>query len=85
MTLAGLPKWAIVLDVFGTLLIGIGIFCLVSAGDILGIPSIELRGPAIGMIVTGVMLMGPLVVAAVKRRRAREAPSTPKPARQAAN
>lgn len=62
-----LPKWAIILDVFGTLLLGGGIFMLVSDGELLGTPTAELRGLATGMIVIGGLLMVPLVVAAVKR------------------
>lgn len=80
ITFAGLPKWAIILDAVGTLMIGAGIFLLVSAADVMGMPPIELRGLAIGMIVTGVMLMGPLLVAVVNRRRLREARNARNPA-----
>jgi hypothetical protein len=67
MSTPSLPIWAIILDVFGTVLIAGGIFVLVSGGELLGAPAGELRGLAIGMIVVGAMLMVPLVVAVIQR------------------
>lgn len=62
-----LPMWAIVLDVFGTLLVGGGIFFLTFQGEVLSMPVAELRGPGIAMIVIGVMLMAPLVVTILRQ------------------
>ena len=59
--------WAIVLDLLGILLAAGGIYYLVSSGDMMGMPAADVRGPAIAMIVIGVMLMVPLVVSAVRR------------------
>ena len=61
------PVWAIVLDVFGTLLVAGGVFVLASDGEVAGIQVAELRGPAIAMLVVGGMLMVPLVVSVIKR------------------
>ncbi len=63
MSIPPLPKWAIILDVFGALLVAGGIFLLVSQD--------ELRGLAIGMLVVGGMLMVPLIAWAVRRATAR--------------
>ena len=62
--------WAIILDVFGTLLVGGGIFLLVTDADLMGTPATDLQGLAIGMIVVGAMLMVPLVVSVIKRVQA---------------
>lgn len=62
-----LPVWAIILDVFGTLLVGGGIYLLVSKADVMGMVAADLRGPAIAMITIGAMLTVPLIVAVVKR------------------
>ena len=59
--------WIIILDVFGTVLIGGGIFLLVSEGEIMGRPAADLKAAAIGMLVVGGMMTVPLVVWAVKR------------------
>lgn len=67
MSSSSLPVWTIILDVFGTLLVGGGIFFLVTEGEVLGMPAAELQGAAIGMIVVGVMLMVPLIVTVVRK------------------
>lgn len=67
MSSSSLPVWTIILDVFGTLLVGGGIFFLVTEGEVLGMPAADLQGAAIGMIVVGVMLMVPLIVAVVRK------------------
>ena len=60
------PIWAIVLDVFGTLIAAAGIFLVVSEGEMMGMASDDLTGLGIGLIVVGVMLMVPLVVSAIR-------------------
>lgn len=67
MSSSSLPVWTIILDVFGTLLVGGGIFFLVTEGEVLGMPAADLQGAAIGMIVVGVMLMVPLIVTVVRK------------------
>ena len=67
MSISGLPVWVIILDVFGTLLIGGGIFLLVTDGQVMGMPAADLKGAGIGMLVVGGMMTVPLVVWAVKR------------------
>ena len=62
--------WAVILDVFGSLLAGLGIYLLVAEGEVMGIPAAELRGPGIGMLVVGIMLMVPLVAAITRRIKA---------------
>ena len=47
MSSSSLPIWAVILDLFGTLLIAGGIFVVVAEGELLGRPAIELRGLAI--------------------------------------
>jgi len=71
MSSSSLPIWAVILDLFGTLLIAGGIFVVVAEGELLGRPAIELRGLAIGMIVVGIMLIVPLVVAVIQRASGR--------------
>ena len=70
MSKLNLPVWTIILDVFGTLLVGGGIFFLVSDGDVLGMRVDEHRGLAIAMLVVGGMLMVPLLVAVVRQMNA---------------
>lgn len=67
MSSSSLPVWTIILDVFGTLLVGGGIFFLVTEGEVLGMLAADLQGAAIGMIVVGVMLMVPLIVTVVRK------------------
>ena len=69
MSSSSLPVWVIILDVFGTLLIGGGIFLLVTDGEVMGMPAADLQGAAIGMLVIGGMMAVPLVVWAVNRAR----------------
>lgn len=68
---SGLPIWAIVLDVFGTVLVGGGIYVLVSSAEFMGMQPADLKGPAIAMITVGGMLMVPLLVAIVKLANAK--------------
>lgn len=65
-SISGLPIWAIILDVFGTVLVGAGIYVLVSGAKFMGMQPADLKGPAIAMITVGGMLMVPLLVAIVK-------------------
>lgn len=63
----GIPIWTIVLDVIGTLFVAGGLFLLVSDGNLLGMEAAGFRGPAIALIVVGVMLMAPLVAVIIRR------------------
>lgn len=56
-----LPAWAIVLDVFGTLLLAVGIYALVGGDELLFADFLDIRPLAIPLIVAGVLLMLPLV------------------------
>ena len=52
------------------MLIGLGIFFLVSDGEVMGMPADGRKGTAIAMLVIGGMLTVPLIVWAVRRANA---------------
>lgn len=65
--LATLPAWAVILDVVGTVLLGAGLYGLFTEGEAPFAETVDLRANATALIVIGVFLMIPLLVAVVRR------------------
>jgi hydrogenase-4 membrane subunit HyfE len=65
----GLPVWALILDVLGTLLIAAGIYGIVS-GELPFAEGLEAGWIAVALILAGAVLMMPLVVVLVQRAAA---------------
>ncbi len=63
----GLPLWAIILDVLGTLVLVLGIYAQIAGDDFLASASIDSNALSIVLILAGVLLMLPLVIAVIKR------------------
>lgn len=64
-----LPAWAVILDVFGTLFLALGIIAQVG-GDALLLPGFpDIRPYAIVLIFAGVLLMLPLVMIIIGQAR----------------
>jgi hypothetical protein len=66
----GLPLWAILLDVLGTLVLVLGIYAQIAGDDFLAPASIDSNALSIVLIIAGVLLMLPLVIAVIKRAAA---------------
>ena len=64
-----LPVWALILDLVGTLLVALGLYGMFAEGDLPFADVVDLRGIAVALIVIGVLLMLPLVLAAVTKLR----------------
>ena len=64
-----LPVWAVILDVLGAFMLAAGIILLNGGAGLLDVSSAEVRGPAIALIVIGVLLMMPLIAVIVHRAR----------------
>jgi len=62
-----LPKWVIVLDVAGAMLLAFGLALLNAGADFVDVDPDDQRGLAIGMLVIGLLLMIPLVKFVVQR------------------
>jgi len=62
-----LPKWIIVLDVAGALLLAFGLVLLNARVEFADVSPADRHGLAIGMIVIGLLLMIPLVKFVVQR------------------
>ncbi|NIV18069.1 MAG: DUF1418 family protein [Woeseiaceae bacterium] len=66
----GLPIWAIFLDVLGTLVLVLGIYAQIAGDDFLASASIDSHALSIVLIIAGILLMLPLVIAVIKRAAA---------------
>ena len=64
-----LPVWAVILDVLGAFMLAAGIILLNGGAGLLDVSSTEVRGPAIALIVIGVLLMMPLIAVIVLKAR----------------
>ena len=62
-----LPVWAVILDVLGALMLAAGIILLNGGAGLLDVSPTEVAGPAIALIVIGVLLMTPLIVVVIRR------------------
>jgi hypothetical protein len=62
-----LPAWSIILDLFGTLLLALGIYGQFGGGELLFSEFLDLRQYAVILILLGVLLIAPLVVILVKQ------------------
>lgn len=67
----GFPVWALILDVFGMLLLGVGIYSVVS-GELPFVEGPESGYVGIALIIVGALLTMPLVVILVQRSVARK-------------
>ena len=63
------PAWVLILDLVGTLLVGVGIYALVAGDPLPFADTIDLRSLAIPMIIFGALLFAPLILMTVARIR----------------
>ncbi len=61
------PPLLLALDILGTALLGLGLFGFLSNGSLVVAGFIDLKQLAVPMMITGALLMAPLVVYLVKR------------------
>ena len=64
-----LPAWAVILDVLGAFMLAAGIILLNGGAGLVDVSSTEVRGPAIALIVMGVLLMMPMIAVIVLKAR----------------
>ena len=62
-----LPAWAIILDVFGTILLVLGILAQFGGDDMLFSEIQELEALSIVLIFAGVLLISPLIIIIVRQ------------------
>lgn len=62
----GLPAWAVMLDVVGTVLLAAGLYGSFAQSELPFAETIDLRANATALIVIGVFLMLPLLVVIVR-------------------
>lgn len=62
-----LPAWTIILDLFGTLILALGIYAQFGGDELLFSEFLDLRQYAIIMILVGILLMMPLVMHLIKQ------------------
>jgi hypothetical protein len=65
------PVWAVILDLFGTLFVVLGIYAQLGGEDLLFAEFLDIRPYGIVLILTGVLLMLPLVIFLVRRSTSR--------------
>lgn len=63
----GLPIWAIILDVIGTLIFALGVFGLIAGGERIFPEFIDNQAFSIVLIFAGVLLMVPLIIVVIRR------------------
>ena len=69
-TVGGLPLWTIILDGVGTLLLALGIFIQFGGDAATALLPEGLHDGGIMLIITGALLMAPLVIAVVQKATA---------------
>ncbi len=62
-----LPAWMIILDLFGTLFLALGIYAQFGGEELLFSDFLDIRPFAIILILIGLLLMMPLVLNLIKR------------------
>ena len=63
------PAWVLILDLVGTLLVGVGIYALVAGDPLPFADTIDLRSLAIPIIIFGALLFAPLILMTVAHIR----------------
>ena len=66
------PAWVLILDLIGTVLVGLGIYAQVASGQLILSEFIDLRAWAVPMIIFGALLVAPLVFMTVSQVRAQK-------------
>ena len=66
------PAWVLILDLIGTVMVGLGIYAQVASGPLIFSDSVDLRALAVPMILVGALLVTPLVVMTVRQIRAQQ-------------
>lgn len=66
------PAWVLILDLVGTVLVGLGIYAQVASGTLILADFVDLRAVAVPMIIIGAVLVMPLVFMTVSQLRQRE-------------
>ena len=61
------PAWALILDLFGTLLLAVGIYAQVAGDDLVFPEFLRIQEFSILLILLGVLLMLPLVVILIRQ------------------
>ena len=60
-----IPVWTLILDVLGTLALAAGLYGQFASGELLFADFVDLRANAVALIVVGVLLIVPAMVAMV--------------------
>jgi len=63
------PAWVLVLDVIGTLLVGLGIYSQVTSGPLPFAGFLDLRALAVPIILLGALMVAPLVFMTISQLR----------------
>ena len=66
------PAWVLILDLVGTILVGLGIYAQVASGPLILSEFIDLRAWAVPIIIFGAILVAPLVFSTVSQLRAQK-------------
>lgn len=64
-----IPVWALILDVFGTVVLAAGLYGQFASGELLFADVVDLRANAVALIVAGVILIVPAMIALVLMAR----------------
>ena len=63
------PAWVLILDLIGTVLVGLGIYAQVASGPLILSDVIDLRALAVPIIIIGAVLVMPLVFMTISQVR----------------
>jgi len=63
------PAWVLVLDIIGTLLVGLGIYAQVAGGPLPFAEVLDLRALAVPIILLGALMVAPLVLMTISQLR----------------
>lgn len=66
------PTWVLLLDVVGSVLVGLGIYAQVADGELLFSGFLDLRAIAVPMIIIGALLVAPLVFSTISQVRSQQ-------------
>jgi hypothetical protein len=63
------PAWVLILDIIGTLLVGLGIYSQVANGPLPFAEFLDLRALAVPIIILGALMVTPLVFMTISQLR----------------
>ena len=66
------PAWVLILDIVGTVLVGLGIYAQVAQGELLFSEFVDLDALAVPMIIIGALMVAPLVFSTISQIRSQQ-------------